>query len=456
MTLKNTAAARAFATLLASTVMAGMTPLATAQTASGATGASTSTAGDPSPYYIGAGEALSHDSNVYRVPGGVGDNYSSTSLRAGFDQPISRQRVFGAAVVTLNRYQDQTALNNTSYALSGGANWETIEHLSGDLNASLGRSLSAPTVSSAASAAVRNVAHTRSVDAVARWGGISLLTLQGNAGWSRVNYSASESAAGDSRQGRAGLGLYYRPGGPLTLGVAGRFFRTDAPNAIVDPSGSTRSNTLDSRNIDAIAAYELTGLVSASGRISYSRQTSSDIAGQDFSGLTGGVALDWRPTQKTSVRLDAARDAGTNNALYSVTPVAVPTSPPATGGTTTPTTGTTGTTGTPAFALYENNQITDSVGVSISNAASAKIALSANGRYGRARLAVGSFQNGGTPASANSTDTSKLLGLGATYEITRYWNAACNLSREWRSISGVIGFSYTASTVSCSTQLTLR
>ena len=61
-------------------------------------------AADPNPYYVGVGQGFTRDSNVYRIPSGPSDTYSSTSLFGGFDQPISRQRVFGRAGVSLNRY----------------------------------------------------------------------------------------------------------------------------------------------------------------------------------------------------------------------------------------------------------------------------------------------------------------------------------------------------------------
>ena len=77
------------------------------------TGGSGASAGpsDPNPYYIGVAQAFTRDSNVYRVPSGPGDTYSSTSLFGGFIQPISRQRVYGRANVSENRYKDEKQLN---------------------------------------------------------------------------------------------------------------------------------------------------------------------------------------------------------------------------------------------------------------------------------------------------------------------------------------------------------
>jgi len=147
-------------------------------------------AADPNPYYIGISEALTHDSNVYRIPNGAADSYSSTSLFGGFDQPISRQRVFGRGSVTLNRYREQDLLDNTGYNFYGGVDWETVENLSGNLYASYNHSLAAPVA--AAGVPVQqsqNIADVASVSARARWGGPSLFTLQGSLDYASVGYS---------------------------------------------------------------------------------------------------------------------------------------------------------------------------------------------------------------------------------------------------------------------------
>ena len=82
-------------------------------------------AAEPNPYYVGVGQGFTHDSNVYRIPSGPGDTYSSTTLFGGFDQPISRQRVFGRGGVSLNRYFNEQPLNNTSYDFLLGADLAT-------------------------------------------------------------------------------------------------------------------------------------------------------------------------------------------------------------------------------------------------------------------------------------------------------------------------------------------
>jgi len=443
---------RAIAARAAGTLAVAVGVSATAQTSTAPSGPSAPSTGAPSsssapfgvqseqgPYYIGINQALTHDSNVFRVPSGPSDNFSSTSLLAGFSQPISRQRVFGSATVSANRYQRQDELNNTSYSLAAGIDWETIQNLSGNLSTALARSLSAPTATAGTPTATRNLVQTRSVDATARWGGVSLLTLEGTGGWSNVDYSAPESAQSESSQQRGGLTLFYGPGGPLRLGVGGHVLRTRSPQGLFDPAtGTFQETTVTSKSADILVEYRLTGLLSTNGRLSYTKQSSANAGSGDFSGLTGSLSVNWRPTGKMSVGLDAGRDAGFDASSYSTLQIVnnngVLTLAPVTG-------------------LYENNRVSQWIGLGATHATTAKINLGVNGRYTRAKLATSGVVGSTGP---ETVDVAKVLSLSGNYEITRYWSLGCNLSHEWRDVSGGSSFSYKAHVVSCSTQLTLR
>ena len=396
-------------------------------------------AADPNPYYIGVSQGFTHDSNVYRIPSGPGDVFSSTSVFGGFDQPISRQRVFGRANVSLNRYQDEKQLNNTSYDLATGAELATIENITGNVNLGISKSLASPAASFGVPTAVRNEGLTKRADARVRWGGPSLLTLEGSAGYVRLDYSAPEYVTSETRETTGSLALYYRPGAALRLGVAGRFERTRTPRAVLDPvSGAYQSNTSDGSNLDLLAEYLYGGSLSGNGRLSYTRQTNSQVKGADFSGITGSLGVTWRATAKTSFQFDAAREAGfetANTTRYAVVQSG------------------TGVVLTPVAALYENNRLTTSFGLGASYEATAKIGASARLRYTRANLVSPTTVGG---ASNESTDVFKGASLGVSYAITRAWGASCSYGYETRSVSGAVAYSYNANTIGCSTQFTLR
>lgn len=412
---------------------------ASAQTAAPA---ATAPASEPNPYYIGASQALTHDSNVFRTPGGPSDNYSSTSLLGGFDQPIGRQRIFGNANVSANRYQDQTQLDNTSYNLAAGLDWSTIESLSGNLNVALSQNLAAPAASGVQPVQHRNLAQTESIGATARWGGASLFTLEGTLGYAKVDYSAPEYVSSESRQESASLGLYYRPSGLLRLGVAARVNRTESPKAVMLASGGFQGNTVRGDNLDFLADYQLSGLLSANGRLSYTRQTNSGISNADFSGLTGSLGVTYTATGKITFNLYASRDAGYNSTPFSAQTLAFMAGP------------------TPVFTtvtgLYENNQVTNAAGLGVSYAATAKINVNAGARYARAKLVSTLVAQSSSQALPDTTDVAKTVFLGANYAVARNWLLACNVAHEARDVSGGVAYSYTANTVGCSARYTWR
>ena len=394
----------------------------------------------PSPYYLGASQAFTHDSNAFGIPSGPSDNYSSTSLLAGFDQPLGRQRVFGTARVSANRYQDLTRLDNTSYGLAAGLDWATIWKMSGNVSLNLDQGLSPPTATAATPVATKNLERRQAISGLARWGGDSLLTVEGRAGYSRVDYSAAEYLSSESENEVGSLGLFYRPGTRLRLGAAIRFDRTRSPQAVQLANGSFQSNETRGRNIDLLADYNNGSNLGASTRLSYTRRKNSDFDSADFSGLTGSFSLAYRATGKVNLSVGAARDAGyntTSRTLVSVGP-ATPATPVLI--TTTP-------------VVFENNQVTNSIYAGATYAATAKIGLNAGARYSRARVVTSNAVfNSASQAEPDVVDKTRGFSLGATYAFSRAWTFACSLARDRRELSGAISYGYTDDLASCSAQ----
>ena len=413
---------------------------------SGPSGPGASTGGtlggpsDPNPYYIGVSQAFTHDSNVYRIPDGPADTFSATSLLGGFDQLLGRQRLFGRAVVSGNRYQDETTLNNTSYNAYLGIDWETIENLSGRVSGSFNQGLTSAPAGGSTPVATRNISNTQTIDAIIRWGGPSLLTLEGAAYYSNVGYSSLQYVASEFNKSSASVSLFYHGGGPLRIGIGVRADATRTPQAFVDPAtGQVQSTRLNGQYVDLLADYDVTGQIGANARLSYTRQENSGGGGTDLSGWTGNLGLSWQATGKISLRVDAARDAGFNSTTYSTFAF---------------TQTATGIAFTPVVGVFQNNQVTTSAGVSASYAATAKISTFASARYYRAKqlnLVVAT----GAPAE-DVIDISNVYSLGANYQITRNWGAACTMAYESRDVSGGRNYAYDAKTIGCSTQFIWR
>ena len=391
-------------------------------------------ADEPSPYFIGVTQALTHDSNINRIPNGTGDNYSSTGIVAGLDQRIGRQRVYASAGLQFNKYQDQDRLDNTSYNVSGGWDFNTIERFSGGLSLSATQNLASTSNSNTlAPTTDRNIAQTEQFGARIGWGGDAALTLNSSYAHSRVHYSTPAYATSESSQDSVSAGANYRVGATLGVGAALRLARSVAPKGIQVAPGVFAENTANSRNIDFLVDWRPTAQTTLGGRLSLTRQTNSGVSGRDFSGLTGALNASYTPTAKLSFNAALSRDAGANSAFFNLTNA---------------------TNGTTSTVLSESSQVSNNVALGAVYAATAKINVNAGANWRRTEL-VDSLGGG----SVDRTDDVKSVSLGANYAITRAWSVACNISHEQRDVSGnaaVAGFAYTANVVGCTTQFTLR
>ena len=399
---------------------------------------------DPSPYFIGVRQVLTHDSNVFRVNDGPSDSYSTTSLLGGFDQKISRQRVYLNANVGRNLYRNETELNNTSYGVNTGWDWQTIEKLSGTLTAGLNRSLASQTDSSTVPQNVSNQVTTQHYGATARWGGDSILTLEGAYAHNKVTYS--ETPVSDSDGDTGSIGLYYRAGATLRLGTALRYSRSEMQSGATLPDGTLAPNTETGKYLDLLADWLPTSQTSLNTRLSWARQSNSQIDSRDFSGLTGSILGTYAPTAKISLNASLSRDAGVNGTFFTLSP-GTPTTP----GTPAP---------TPVRGLSESSQITNSASLGATYAATAKITVTANGHWRHAKLVDTAPIAGTTTLTTyERSDNSRLYSLGVTWAISRGWDLGCNYSHSTRDLDAsaiTAGISYTANVASCYAQFMLR
>ena len=394
-------------------------------------------ADEPSPWYLGVVQGITHDSNVYRISGGPADTYSTTSLIAGFDQPISRQRVRASARVGYNKYASESTLDNTSYALSAGLDWATVYRLSGSVSASASQSLAQFNGNSLQPGTDKNVLKTDQISADVRWGGDGLLSMFGNYSHNQARYSSIRSLLSNSTSDSGSVGVNYRLGGKTTVGVALRTTRTDYPygispapflgnaippvrNPALDDRAAYGPDSSTSNNLDLLGNWRYSEQTGVNVRLSFTRLT-YDNSGRDFSGLTGSVTGTYAPTAKLAFNASIGRDAGS---------------------TTTSTTYFDPATGQQNTFQNGSNQTNDSLVFGATYAATAKTSFNAGAVYRRG-------QSGDNSAS----DNYRTFTLGVNYVPARSWQLGCNLSHEGRSAGA---FSYDANVIGCSAQFTLR
>lgn len=263
---------------------------------------------ETSPYYIGASQGFSYNTNPARQPDAVakGSWWSSTALVGGFDQQVGRQRFYGNGNVTANLYGQLDTLNNTSYGATAGWDWATIDRLSGTLYLSYSEGL--------ADYGGFNQANLLEVAKVTQSSGMALATVQYGllslvAADLRLAHSTqhynSDNRVADLSFSRYELNQTAIQGrvrkefsGQLTAGVGVAYTQGDY---------FAISQTFDRYDLFATAEWHATGQSTLSGRLGYTWADYTSVidrpppfppATQDSrqDGLTGWIAWQYVPT----------------------------------------------------------------------------------------------------------------------------------------------------------------
>jgi hypothetical protein len=386
------------------------------------------------PYSLGVTQTFGHTDNVRNAPDGTpseSDTYSTTVLAVGLDQPISRQRLFADASASYTRYRDADSLDNTGYNLQLGLDWATVNRLSGSLVAGASQRLSQLNPGAAALPSRRNLERSRTFDATARLGGDGRLALEATFGHRNVDFSAAEFTSREYEQNRVSGGLVYRAGGALTLSTGLSAQRTRYPRFVLLGPGSFDSERSKRRDVYVGANWTPTGASVIDTRLSYAKVESDTATGNDFSGVTGLLTWQWRPTGKLHFTTTLSRDTGQETGFI---PVPDDASPPAPG--------------EPVTNASDFSRITNALRLRARYELTAKVVVDADAGYSRRDL--------GDPVGGSADDSTRRFGLGAVWSATRTVSFGCNAGRESRSSSSVLSSEYTTNTFACFGRLALN
>jgi hypothetical protein len=360
-------------------------------------------------WYIGVNQSFTHNTNVFRRNDTVeADNISSTGVLGGLHFEPGRQRIHLDASAQNNRFSKLSQLDNTSYSLSSGLDWQTVEHLSGSVQYNASQNLGDYSVPGTPE--VKNVQSLKQFSASARYGFTGVLGLEGGVQHRTIDYSFTTER--NTRENVANLGLRWGGGGPFSLGVAGRVTHGDSPNyravievdTIFGPAfglGPVQPDRLTRRDIDFTGTWTPSAITAVDARVSFTRESHTSSALSSFNGLTGAVTASYQPTGKLSFKGMLVRDTGTETSFISLAPV----------GSRTPLTA--------RDTRVDNNRI-NTVATLIGNwAATSKIGMNAQASTGR-----------GTVSSSDFTQTTSAYSLGATYVPIPSVTLGCNVSRQ--------------------------
>lgn len=393
-----------------------------------------------SPYYLGLSQSFTHESNVYRVPddrgpglrGPVSDTISTTSLLGGVDQTIGRQRVYGNATLSRNSFRDESTLDNNSYSLGVGLDWQTIERISGTVSLDMSRALSRYDYLGFDQNLLQadNQVKNLNFGSVVRVGVVTRLTAEAGYYHRRVDYSAPLYQFRDYRQNSVTAGLRYKFSDGLDAGAALRYTKGTYPHVPVSGGNPPQlaEDKTDRRDLDLTANWTPTGASIVRARVSLTSTDHSLGNASDFSGVTGSLTWDWRPTGKLRFVTSVSRDTGEDAGFLS----------------------------TGSFdQLLSTSRISTALQTRATYELTSKIALDGQLRVVRRDIENERLQNG-VPVRTAGSDRVNYYSLGARWAATRVFSFGCSVSRESRSGDRSVSYSYDDNLYGCYGQAMVR
>ena len=390
------------------------------------------------PYFVGAGQGFTADNNLYRVPDGQArtrDLVSSSSVFAGFDQPLSRWKLAANASLRSSRYRNETTLDNEGYATQIKLEGATVEHLSGELDYTRSRNLLGFGTATEAAQRLRNLETAQQLVARAQLGlsagAVSPLSATATLSHRSLDYSAPAYASQQNVQDVAGAGLTWQPGEVLQLGLGLRRTHGRYPQGTQSAPGRFEAESFDRHDIDLTAHWAASGASSLDARLSASRQQYDAARQRDFSGATGALTWNWRPSAKLSLTTAFSRDTGSEASYASLA-------------------------GSPGVAVGDTGEFRRAVDVQAGYAMTAKLRATAQAQWVQRGLRNESLPAGQAPTVLQGSDRLATLELGVRYTLLRSTAMQCELRRERRLADTPLSYPFQAKTASCELRITLQ
>ena len=394
---------------------------------------------EPSPWYFGVSQGITYDSNLYRIdpntPLGAlsrSDMVSNTSLVAGLDQPIGRQRLYASAKLGVNRYQNNDYLNDNGYNLALGIDWSSVERFSGNLGLAANSSQRSFNVDTDPNTLEtrKNNERVAQIDATIRAGLVTRLTMEATVGYRHVGYSAPEYDGSQYRQSRGSMAIRFRPG-IATFGAALSLADSHFELSPTQLASAQAAEQVRRSSLDLTVNWPATGSSSVYARVSPTHVAYDQFTQRDYSGLTGALKWDWLPTGKLNIETRLVHDISQDSNFE--------------------------TFGGPLVVGTSNTgRTTTELRLAVAYELTAKIAF--NAALGRSRRALERTANvaGVSVVTATGSDDTTALSIGARWTPLRSVQIGCNVTRDQRAGSGGLTQDYRANTVGCYGQFTLQ
>ena len=267
------------------------------------------------PLELRAVAGVIHDSNVFRLPGNVAapngrdDTILQAQAGARGEANVSLQQFVIDASVTRYSFQDHKNLSFTGVAANGAWNWQVGSRFSG--TAAYDYQRRQTSFNEFRQTTGQNIVTVRQPSFEARYRPGNALFAYGGYRHLRGTNSAAILKVADYRSDvfSGGAGYALRNGGELRLGVK----RTDTDftsNQLVRIRGVLLPVRNDFRldEVEGNLSYPIGPKTLLSGRVAYTDRKVADVAGRDFSGVTGRLVLAYRPTALLSFLISPRRE----------------------------------------------------------------------------------------------------------------------------------------------------
>jgi hypothetical protein len=375
------------------------------------------------PWNIGLSQDVTHYTNALNSSSSeVSDTVWTTTLSGGLNVPFGRQRAFANGTLSHTRYSDIDGLDGQGYTLGAGLNWATIGNLSGNLLVNAGRR-QADFNTGVSTATLKNNETYQEVRGRALLGGVGLLGIEGTLGYRRVNFSAPEFDSREYEQSSGSAGVIYRPSSALSLGTG---LSVEYSDYDVPGFGQSQPDTNSRRDLYVTAEWTATGASTVGTRLNFGKTDYKRPNADDFSGVTGNIYWNWRPTGRTSLTTSLSRDTGQESGFQSLVNA-----------------------GRTRLTATDFSRVTNIFALSANYELTGKIVLT--GALSHARRSLVDSVSG-----RDGRDNTTVTSLGANWLATRIITVGCRVGYETRSASGFGSDDYSGSNFGCIGSVTLN
>jgi hypothetical protein len=258
---------------------------------------------DNLPFKILFDQSLRYNDNLLLLPVGAaipsnekrGDAYSVTTFGLFSRFPLGANTFFLNGTYGVSRYEHDTGLNSSNYALNAGMDWVFTSHCSGTLIGS-DKQAQAP-IEELTSFTVNNI-RTAAFNETAKCSVSDHINLVLNSGISRTNNSLDTLVVNDFEQKYVLGGMEYAIADLNTIGVQATFRTSDYFNRSPATTPGLATN-LDQRSYELYYRRILSAKLEVDATVGITQSTaSSPVSSSTFTEPSYSVKVKWAATPK--------------------------------------------------------------------------------------------------------------------------------------------------------------